>query len=129
MSAEAEKQLQQATAQELHVQFMALPEVQETLAAQNDGQFTASSQAWQGLATKFAGKFMSGLVQGAGREAFDQALRALGYDPGDAAEVSQALNQIQRSLDSLEKQNQQIIGALEKVHAEVRHGKFLEAHR
>ncbi len=129
VSAEAEKQLQQATAQELHVQFMALPEVQETLAAQNDGQFIASSQAWQGLATKFAGKFMSGLMQGAGREAFDQALRALGYDPGNAAEVSQALNQIQRSLDSLEKQNQQIIEALEKVHAEVRHGKFLEAHR
>ncbi len=127
VSAEAEKQLQQATAKELHQQFMALPEVQDALAAQGDEQLSAQSQAWQGLATKFAGKFMSGLVQGAGREAFDQALRALGFDPGNAAEVSQALAQIQQSLNSLEKQNQQIIEAIEKLHSEVLRADFRRA--
>ncbi len=127
VSAETEKQLQQATAKELHEQFMALPEVQEALAAQNDDQIKAYNQAAAGSASIFASSFMSGLVQGAGREAFDQALRALGYDPGNADQVSQALTEIQQSLNDLERQNMQIIEAIEKVNAEVRHAKFANA--
>lgn len=118
---------QQASAQELHEQFMALPEVQQTLAAVDEEQLKVSSQAVPGLAAMFANSFMSGLLKSAGSETFNQVLRALGYDPGNAAEVAQALAEIQQSLDHLEGQNQQIIEAIEQLQNETLRGQFLVA--
>ena len=128
VSAKSEEQLQQASAQELHEQFMALPEVQEALAAQKDDQIKISSQAFPvGMASAFGKIVLQGVLQGAGRMAFDEALRELGFDPSNAVEVSRALTDIQHSLDDLERQNTQILEAIEKVHAEVRHAKFANA--
>ncbi|MDA9913249.1 hypothetical protein N9D66_02210, partial [Candidatus Nanopelagicales bacterium] len=80
-----------------------------------------------GLAKMFANSFMSGLLKSAGSETFNQVLRALGYDPGDTAEVAQALAEIQQSLSHLEDQNQQIIEAIDQLQNETLRGQFLVA--
>ncbi len=125
VSAEAGKQLQQATAQELHEQFMALPEVQEALAAQNDDQLKASSQAFPiGLASLFGKAFLRGIFTGAGNAAFSEALRVNGYDPNNVADVARALADIQADLDELMKQNDEILNEIEDLIGEMQMREF-----